>query len=741
MGSDVREVINSNFKNLNDLSKCSSLLQDAYARKEVLEAQKREMLAAQELREENVRQTLTNAASSLQDLKRQWQEFSSSSKEQMNLATGIANDLGQYLARVEGLRRTKKYLELVQRWRELSASLDSLPKTSAGSVLVCLQKLNKLHEDVDKFLKETSSRHALKQGHSVAVRSKMPGAVRIPKEERKEQSDGNSLGHELLAVVTSAETSLRSQSILDFKRALRQALTDLHWPAPRHTVFVGSEQKAQFERAFQSMLALYASADLIEAGKADESNVTGTNIPAIQVLLEGLEERFRYHFEGSRQTNRLDKPEWYMTNVLTTLREHSHFLESAVQPALDNAKILHIDAKTEIARGLVTCVCNKLRTDLPALLDEHVLLAHTIDEAICFQKELQSLLMESDDVPSVLNILCENADTVNIWIQLERLSADESLASLIEKDDAWDLPDLLSFTVDEDEQQLLGLTTPGLSSPSSDPSDDHNEPELRPSKSAEELVSLLAAITERYRLVADHSVRLRFVEEVQFPLLVDYISQMKRALHRERKLGSREHWKHFSSILNSAHYLASVLHDWGDSLFFLDLSRRRTPDNNSDEDSESQVPLFKAYMDDLLGLVDEEITHLASTVVGSRFRDCIRKYFKHRQDHRPPAGQGGSSSGEVSAHVYEATVFLDDHLRITQEFLTPSLFTRLGREIANEVNHSIMMFLYERTKGVTRDWGVNFRANVQLIINALEPFVANPHRLLKEGVMACLTLP
>lgn len=44
--------------------------------------------------------------------------------------------------------------------------------------------------------------------------------------------------------------------------------------------------------------------------------------------------RFRYHFDGKRQTNRLDKPEWYFTHVLNLMHEHKPFMTTNIQPLL-----------------------------------------------------------------------------------------------------------------------------------------------------------------------------------------------------------------------------------------------------------------------------------------------------------------------------------------------------------------------------------------------------------------------
>ena len=77
----------------------------------------------------------------------------------------------------------------------------------------------------------------------------------------------------------------------------------------------------------------------------------------IQALIQPVSLRFKYHFEGARQTNRVDKvsicirkstavdsiysvwqPEWYFTHVLNVTHEHRSFMENVIQQILSLTK-------------------------------------------------------------------------------------------------------------------------------------------------------------------------------------------------------------------------------------------------------------------------------------------------------------------------------------------------------------------------------------------------------------------
>lgn len=65
----------------------------------------------------------------------------------------------------------------------------------------------------------------------------------------------------------------------------------------------------------------------------------------ITFMVRPLRKRFIYHFYGARQTNRIDKPEWYFTQILSWIRDHYKFAVQYVQPVVDRLGYLHIDVK------------------------------------------------------------------------------------------------------------------------------------------------------------------------------------------------------------------------------------------------------------------------------------------------------------------------------------------------------------------------------------------------------------
>ena len=63
----------------------------------------------------------------------------------------------------------------------------------------------------------------------------------------------------------------------------------------------------------------------------------------VKILLRPLKKRFTFHFTGTRQTARIDRPEWFLTQTLTWIKLHQHFVKSHVQPIAEKLDLNHIN--------------------------------------------------------------------------------------------------------------------------------------------------------------------------------------------------------------------------------------------------------------------------------------------------------------------------------------------------------------------------------------------------------------
>ena len=134
----------------------------------------------------------------------------------------------------------------------------------------------------------------------------------------------------------------------------------------------------------------------------------------IEELVVPLMKRFAYHFGGNRPTNRRDKPEWYLRQILQWIGDHARFIETHVQPVYAPK-----DAFVEFSRGLVQLAVEKLVKDGPAILEDDVILAHTVGEVLIFETDLRSHYDYPISQPSALLVLTQ-PQFFSRWIALER---------------------------------------------------------------------------------------------------------------------------------------------------------------------------------------------------------------------------------------------------------------------------------------------------------------------------------
>ena len=136
---------------------------------------------------------------------------------------------------------------------------------------------------------------------------------------------------------------------------------------------------------------------------------------AIEELIIPLHKRFSYHFSGNRPTNRRDKPEWYLRQVLQWIGDHIKFIETHIQPFYDGK-----DAVGEFSRRLVQLAVEKLVKDSAFILEDDVILAHTIGEVLSFESELRTQFDYPSSEPSALLILTQ-PQFFTRWIALEKV--------------------------------------------------------------------------------------------------------------------------------------------------------------------------------------------------------------------------------------------------------------------------------------------------------------------------------
>ena len=110
------------------------------------------------------------------------------------------------------------------------------------------------------------------------------------------------------------------------------------------------------------------------------------NDMAMKYLLNTFRTQFKFHFMRKVKTNDITKPEWYLTKILSMVRENKDIFYKLYTPQFDNPE--------EALKLYVLEFCSfaviKMEADIPKI-DSH-LFCHYIDEIISFHKELNKIV-------------------------------------------------------------------------------------------------------------------------------------------------------------------------------------------------------------------------------------------------------------------------------------------------------------------------------------------------------------
>lgn len=265
------------------------------------------------------------------------------------------------------------------------------------------------------------------------------------------------------------------------------------------------------------------------------TDFTPVSLP-ISLLVRPLRQRFIYHFTGSKLTNRQDKPEWFFTQILTWIKDHVQWVQKNVQPAANSIGLNYIDMKVEFMRALIQLAVEKLHSELSIVQYDDALFAHLVDEALGFERELRETLFYPSTQPATVFVLTQAHIFVK-WINMEKKYATEKMDAILSSNTAWDK----------------------LSSSDTD--------DMKVTECADAFLTLLTTISDRYKHLPQPGHRLQFLE-LQLELIDDWRVRLLQLLHEnyEDPLTSL-----MPCILNTLHYVATVLEEWGVTVHFLQL--------------------------------------------------------------------------------------------------------------------------------------------------------------------------
>ncbi|WVQ81558.1 hypothetical protein IAT38_003682 [Cryptococcus sp. DSM 104549] len=500
---------------------------------------------------------------------------------------------------------------------------------------------------------------------------------------------------------------------------------------PRKVVYenVPADARRTFERAYQDLLYLQAEGEDLH----DESHLrpphwsSGKGLYPLQAMVKPIELRFKYHFQGVKGTNRVDKPEWAFANILDQIFEHHTFLTTYIQPLTSHSGYSDIDIRSEFTLLLFPILLSLIRSRIPHILDHPALLAHTVYQTVMFDEavrqggfDLDGVSMyearESPKWEGLVGVILRKEDWFSRWVAGEKKFADKQLNDIISSSDAWTISDELP----EGEEEQAGL---------------------RPTISGRQVKALIEQISDRYAPLPELEYKLPFLISIQLPILSAYHARISGSLDAFESLssafvrvvpgalagntrsgihidqakltGGSAGVERLIKAWLSSKWIAEASRKWADSLFFVEMSndlqhatslkwkvqadplipqglKVSTLGVSAQNDTDVSVfDVIIGHFDLLCSRAEDMIMRLVTVEV----ENDLKQHLTRRWDNPP-----STEPTIPSAYLLSALTTYTAHLTTITATLPPLVTSRLYRKIVADLSRHIMQ------RGVYSGW-------------------------------------
>lgn len=433
----------------------------------------------------------------------------------------------------------------------------------------------------------------------------------------------------------------------------------------------------------------------------------------IELLVKPFKIRFDYHFNGSRQTNRPDKPEYFFTQILNWAKDNHHFVSEIFQVPAKRA-CASDNIRLDFVRGLVQLCIEKLLDDIEEICLDEQLFAHLIDEILSFEQDIKSVLSYPNNLPSAVNVLTQPL-FFRKWLSVEEKFTSDKMDLILsdEQNMPWEMLDPFGFT---------SITSPNTAASYTS----HEElelDELKIPKCADQFVRLLEAMKERYCILPQPQHQLQFLE-----LQIELIDNFRRRLVQLHNASVNT-----LNILNAIFYITSVLREWGENVHYLHLHAALLGPN-----AEEITSVFDKPINELDHWQNKLVKQLSSKIVD----EIKAKSMPYRHDHWV-SRQNSSESFILSYSAGEMFQLLVSVLHDLEAALSTQIFNSVLRRIAKKLDDFFIDSMIMNTK-FSEGGSTQFRFDIERnLLPLFGQYSRRPGLLFKNLRDACtlLTLP
>lgn len=499
--------------------------------------------------------------------------------------------------------------------------------------------------------------------------------------------------------VDRALAILRPQAIADH----RGLLTSLGWP-PTLSTLSSSGSDATKQAAVQnplftmegdlkhqyceSFIALCSLQELQRRRKSRQleghSREVALHQPlwAIEELVNPLSIASHRHF-----SKWVDKPEFIFALVYKITRDYVDSMDELLQPLVDEAMLSGYSCREEWISAMVSSLSTYLAKEIFPLciaqFDEEndagkrtqgsLSWLHLIDLMIAFDRRVQSLIAQTGILTyleedgnlqkiSSLSVFCDRPDWLDLWAQIELNEIFDKLKPEMENERNWST-------------RIQGVLS-GV--------EDYKSPAI-----SSAFLRRLSSVVDRSRSLPTISLRSRFIQLTGVPIVQKFMAcLLLRCQEAEglTALTDDDALIKVTKSINAAHYFESILIEWCEDVFFLEMGLNHELESNSIKCS-VEGDGKRIFVEEIGNLQEfrREWVEKLSTVVFRGFDARCRDYIKNKKQWQ----EKGEDVFIVSKTFVAALDYMQGKMSVLQEGLNEEDFVCVWRSLATGLDRLI----------------------------------------------------
>ncbi|KAK7329738.1 hypothetical protein VNO77_23915 [Canavalia gladiata] len=391
----------------------------------------------------------------------------------------------------------------------------------------------------------------------------------------------------------------------------------------------------------------------------------------------------------------VDKPEFIFTLVYKITRDYVDSIDEMLQPLIDEAKLAGYSCREEWISAMVTSLTTYLAKEIfPSYINQldeesvtgiqssaRISWLHLIDLMIAFDKRIKSLVEHSGTLLSFddddmlqkicsLSVFCDRPDWLDLWAEIELGDTIDKLKPDIEDENNW-------------RKKVEGAVLSSCT-------DDHKSPLI-----SNAFLRHLASVIERCRSLPSVNLRSKFLRSVGVPIIRNFFDSILIRCQEAEGLTALTDDDAVIKVtisINAAHYFESVLKEWSEDVFFLEMGmdeddKAELTSNANRYDERLPESSRRVIFDDEIKKFEEfrtEWVEKISVVILRGFDARSRDYVKNKKQ-----WQKGEEGWTVSKTLIEALHYLQTKMSVVEASLNGRDFVGVWRSLTAGIDRLI----------------------------------------------------